>query len=83
MEHCTIVETPMDPNSKLEPQKPNEPKSNIDTYRSIVGTLMYLSILTHPDITYAVNQAARFSGDPSEEHFKLLKRIMRYLKGMY
>jgi hypothetical protein len=49
MEHCTTVEMPMVPNSKLEPRKQNKPKSNIDAYRSIVGMLMY--VLVYPDLS--------------------------------
>jgi hypothetical protein len=50
-------------------------------YASIVGMLQYLQQHTRPDITYAVNQCARFSSDPKESHAKAVKRIVRYLKG--
>jgi len=50
-------------------------------YNSIIGMLQYLQQHTRPDITYAVNQCARFSSDPKESHAKAVKRIIRYLKG--
>ncbi|KAB2607785.1 hypothetical protein D8674_010953 [Pyrus ussuriensis x Pyrus communis] len=34
-----------------------------------------------PDIAYAVNYACQFMTTPTEEHFCLIKRILRYLKG--
>ncbi|KAB2600341.1 hypothetical protein D8674_010612 [Pyrus ussuriensis x Pyrus communis] len=37
--------------------------------------------LRQPDIAYAVNYACQFMTTPTEEHFCLIKRILRYLKG--
>ena len=50
-------------------------------YNSIIGMLQYLQQHTRPDITYAVNQCARFSSDPKESHAKAAKRIIRYPRG--
>ena len=50
-------------------------------YSSVVGMLMYLSNQTRPDITFAVNQVARFTHAPREIHAKAVKRIVRYLAG--
>ena len=36
---------------------------------------------TRPDISYAVNQCARYSSDPKPEHWTACLRILRYLKG--
>jgi len=57
------------------------PKSESWNYRSVVGMLMYLATNSRPDISFAVNQCARFSNDPRRIHEKALKRIGRYLKG--
>jgi len=35
---------------------------------------------TRPDISYAVNQCARYSSDPKSEHCSACLRILRYLK---
>ena len=53
------------------------------SYRSIVGMLLYLSTNTRPDITFAVNQVARFSHNPRKAHGTAVKTILRYLKGTY
>ena len=50
-------------------------------YKSAVGTLMHLMVGTRPDIAYAVNIACRFMSNPGRIHWKLVKRIFRYLKG--
>ncbi|KAJ0836346.1 putative RNA-directed DNA polymerase [Helianthus annuus] len=56
------------------------PYSDPTFYRSIVGALQYLTI-TRPDLAYAVNQACQFLHTPTEHHFQLVKRILRYIKG--
>ncbi|XP_021992186.1 uncharacterized mitochondrial protein AtMg00810-like [Helianthus annuus] len=56
------------------------PVSDATLYRSIVGALQYLTI-TRPDICYAVNQVSQFLHAPTVDHFKEVKRILRYLKG--
>ena len=50
-------------------------------YQSAVGSLLYLSIATRPDITYAVSNVAKFCAKPTKEHWVAVKRIFRYLKG--
>lgn len=49
-------------------------------YLSAIGSLNYAALNTRPDIQYAVNMAARFARNPSEEHWTAVKRILRYLK---
>ncbi|XP_023769801.1 uncharacterized mitochondrial protein AtMg00810-like [Lactuca sativa] len=57
-----------------------DPCQDITKYRSLVRELQYLTI-THPDISYAVNQASQFLQAPTVHHMKLVKRILRYVKG--
>jgi hypothetical protein len=49
-------------------------------YKSAVGSLLYLSTNTRPDISYYVSQVARFFDKPSKIHWEAVKRILRYLK---
>jgi hypothetical protein len=48
-------------------------------YRSVVGSLSYLQAMIRPDLTMAVQQAARFCIDPHKQHEEAVKRICRYL----
>ena len=50
-------------------------------YRVIVGSLLYLSCWTRPDISFAVSELSRFVADPGDIHMKAAKRVLRYLKG--
>ncbi|XP_019177119.1 PREDICTED: uncharacterized protein LOC109172423 [Ipomoea nil] len=47
---------------------------------SIVGALQYLTI-THPDLSYAVNRLCQFMHSPSTDHWAMVKRVLRYIKG--
>ena len=50
-------------------------------YQQAIGSLLYLMIGTRPDICFAVSLMAKFSNNPSEDHFNRVKYIMRYLNG--
>ena len=49
-------------------------------YRSMIGSLMYLTA-SRPDVIFAVCQCARYQANPKLSHLIAVKRIFRYLKG--
>nr|GEZ72059.1 uncharacterized mitochondrial protein AtMg00810-like [Tanacetum cinerariifolium] len=53
---------------------------DVHTYRSMIGSLMYLTS-SRPDIMFAVCACARFQVTPKLSHLNAVKRIFRYLKG--
>jgi hypothetical protein len=50
-------------------------------YAEAVGALLYLATMTRPDISYAVGVLCRYMQAPKVEHWKGVKRVLRYLKG--
>ena len=50
-------------------------------YQQLVGSLMYLSCATRPDISMAVNSCAQFMTNPGPTHVEAAKHVLRYLKG--
>ena len=50
-------------------------------YAEAIGSLIYLSTCTRPDISFAVGSLSRFMAKPTKAHWEGVKRIMRYLKG--
>ncbi|KAJ6651736.1 hypothetical protein lerEdw1_020666 [Lerista edwardsae] len=79
MEQCKGVSTPM----ILEFQKGEDadsPRYDKEMYQSLVGSLLYLSQWTRPDIAAAVNILTRFISEPKLRHWQAAKRILRYLK---
>ena len=81
MQDAKPVGTPVDVNTKLLNATDEEECIDQSLYQSAVGSLMYISVNTRPDITYAVSNLARFSSKPTKAHWTALKRVFRYLKG--
>ena len=50
------------------------------TFRSLAGALQYLTI-TRSDLSFSVNSICQLMHAPTEDHFRALKRILRYVKG--
>ena len=50
-------------------------------YRSLVGNLMNLSVVSRPDICFAVYNSAQFVSNPGKAHWCALKHLLRFLKG--
>ena len=48
-------------------------------YASVVGSLMYAQVCTCPDITYIVGMLDKYLSNPMMDHWKVVKRVMRYL----
>ncbi|GJU42457.1 ribonuclease H-like domain-containing protein [Tanacetum coccineum] len=53
---------------------------NVYLYRSMIGSLMYLTS-SRPNIMFVVCACARFQVTPKVSHLHAVKRIFRYLKG--
>ena len=49
-------------------------------YRQAVGSFLYLSTISRPDISFVVNFLSRFKNKPLESHWKVIKRVFQYLK---
>jgi len=81
MEDAKPATTPVNTSVKLT--KADEDCETFDQglYQSAVGSLLYLSTWTRPDITYAVSNVAKFCANPTKEHWTAVKRILRYLNG--
>lgn len=81
MEECKPVSTPVDISTKLTQATDEDNCIDQQKYQSAIGSLMYLSVSTRPDISFAVSSLAKFSSKPTKEHWTALKRLLRYLKG--
>nr|KYP61951.1 Retrovirus-related Pol polyprotein from transposon TNT 1-94 [Cajanus cajan] len=51
------------------------------SYASAVGSLMYAQACTRPDIAFAVNALGRYLSDLGLGHWKVVKKVFRYLQG--
>lgn len=80
MENSKAVDTPIQKLNKKEEQE-KIVKSTAYPYRETVGSLLYLSSKTRPDLAFAVGFASRHVENPSREEITNAKRILKYLNG--
>ena len=78
-EDCKGSKIPMEVEIQLHSAQPNDIVTNAP-YASLIGSLLYISNCTRPDITYAVHRLSSFNAYPTENHWKAAKRVLRYLK---
>ena len=53
----------------------------IPKYQCVVGCLLYLAIVTHPDLSYYAMWLGQFNANPTCAHFLLAKHVLCYLAG--
>jgi len=75
---CSPISTPIEENLKLSIH-PQQIHTNKERYQRLVGRLLYLSH-TRPDLAYVLSVISQFMHSPSEEHMKVITRVLRYLK---
>ncbi|GKB55542.1 putative ribonuclease H-like domain-containing protein [Tanacetum coccineum] len=73
-----IATTPIESNKPLVKDEDGV-EVDVHEYRSIIGSLMYLTA-SRPDIMFVVCACARFQVTPKASHLHAVKRIFRYLK---
>lgn len=83
LENINTVNTPMEPGflTNKENFVNDKPLEKNNNYREMVGSLLYLSTISRPDIAFAVNYLSRFNANPMRSHMKAVKRVFQYLKG--
>ena len=86
MQECKQISIPFLTNFKLSSSMC--PSSEVEmmemsrvSYASTVGSLMYVMICTKAYIAQAVVVVSQFVADPGKEHWNVVKRIIRYIKG--
>lgn len=77
MVDCKGVKTPI--SNQLDISVSQDHVNNVP-YREIIGSLMYISLGSRPDITYAVSYLSQFLDKPTIEAWKAAKHVLRYLR---
>jgi len=65
----------------LKNENRNTPKKEDYKYREIIGSLLYLSTKTRPDISFSVGFSSRYIENYSQENINDVKHILKYLNG--
>ena len=73
---------PMSTSIKLEPaSEDNMLDKESYRYSELVGSLLYLSVCTRPDISKIVGVLSKHMANPSMEHWTAAKGVLRYVAG--
>ncbi|CAN6455989.1 unnamed protein product [Victoria cruziana] len=86
MKDCKAGDTPVSKGDKFSlKQCPSTPIKSKEieqiSYASAVGSLMYAQVCTRLDIAFIVGMLGRYLSNLVKDHWKAVKRIMRYLQG--
>ena len=50
-------------------------------YASAVGSLQYAQVCTRPDLSFVTGILGRYQSNPSIEHWKIVKKVLRHVRG--
>lgn len=79
MTECRVRETPCD--QKLDYTEDAPKMADVTMYREAVGSLIYLTTCTRPDLCFVVGKLSQNFAEPSDEHWVTVKHVLRYLRG--
>lgn len=79
MTDCKPVSSPMEVNVQLH-RDAGAATADVP-YAEMVGSLLYLTVNTRPDLAYCAGVLSRFVANPCDVHWKAAKRVLRYIAG--
>ncbi|KAI0998561.1 hypothetical protein K3495_g9633 [Podosphaera aphanis] len=78
--HCKGSTVPIADDNLVDSESHNLcTSSEVEKYRSAVGSLLHIAGMTRPDIQYAVDRLSRYVRSPSQNSMLALKHLLRYL----
>jgi len=64
---------------RISPYEEQQKPELINQYQQEVGSILYLTTKTRPDIAYATGLLSRYMANPGPEHFAALDKLWKYL----
>lgn len=81
LQHQAPAETPIAEYTDLSPNEGVASAQEILAYQQRIGSIIYPSVITRPDIAYHASRLAAFMHNPSKHHQQIADRVIRYLNG--
>jgi hypothetical protein len=78
----TSATVPIKDTNSLTTSRAEEEIINPNGYLSIIGSLNYLAVATHPDLAFAVGFLAQFYKATTQHHWLAIQQILGYVKGL-
>ena len=80
MSNCKAASTPCAEKQIFDGDE--NPSISNETYRSIVGSLIYAMTCTRPDLCWVVSRLSQFLNEPvTNARWTAVKRVLRYIQG--
>ena len=80
MQSCRPKTTPLPSGTIVDSRHEEEQDVKGEVpYQELVGALLYAANVCRPDIACSVSMLARYSSNPSNRHWELLKGVLKYL----
>lgn len=80
MSDCKPANTPWPNGTVLVKCDMNCTDLDPHSYQSLTGALMYLAVISRPDLMHVVSKLCQFNSHPHNEHFQVAKHVLRYLR---
>ena len=81
MQDCKSVSTLLESGKRFSNRSDNEDPANLKEHQSAIGSLTYASIATRPDLSVSMGELSKFMGNPNQEHWCGVKRVLTYIQG--
>jgi len=65
--------------TRIGPNIDQATPEDINSYQQQIGSLMYLTTKTRPDLAFSIGLLARYMANPGPEHWKTLERLWAYV----
>jgi hypothetical protein len=78
---CKPRTTPLSPSVRLSKTEGEPLDTTKFNYSALVGSLLYLSVCTRPDISHTVGVLSKYMSCPTTEHWQVAMGVLRYLSG--
>lgn len=73
------IRTPLPRDFKPTPHEKQATESQIQGYQRRTGSILYLAVVSRPDIAFAVSVLCQFNSNPSTEHQQAANHLLGYL----
>ena len=57
----------------------NESPADAKEYQALIGSLLYAALVTRPDIMFSICCLSQFVSNPSHDHMRMARNVVRYL----
>lgn len=81
LQDCKPRQLPLSPALQLSAGQGDLLDKETSSYSQLVGSLLYLSVCTRPDIAHAVGVLTKFMSAPSSTHWQAAQAVLRYVAG--